>query len=284
MTIDVIIAEHSGFCFGVKRAVELAMTTPKTGAGNVYTWGKLIHNDHVVEDLRKKNIRPIDIKEIEVLGEEDTVIIRSHGIGPDTYDKIKKTGASLVDATCPFVTNVQKKAKKYYDLGYQIILVGDASHPEVNGVNAWCKNSAIITKDGSELTTLPAKVCVLSQTTQKLSNFEKTVKTASKLSPEVLSFNTICSATKERQKSAEELSKNVDAMIVIGGKQSSNSLKLYEICRGNCKNTVFVGDCTEIPETMFFDSKIKRIGITAGASTPDWIIADVMEQVKTKVQ
>lgn len=281
MNIDIIAAENSGFCFGVKRAVDLAVTNRKTAAGKVYTWGKLIHNDSVVNDLKSKNINPIDLKDIETLKDGDTVIIRSHGIVPALKDEIESTGAKIIDATCPFVTNVQTKAKKYHDLGYQIVLVGDENHPEVIGVNGWCHNSAIITKDGSNLSKLPPKVCVLSQTTEKLSHFEKAAAAASKLSTEVLSFNTICKATKERQKSAEELSKKVEAMIVIGGRQSSNSRKLYEICSNNCKNTIFIEESSEIPEEIFQKDNLQRVGITAGASTPDWIIEAVISKVKS---
>jgi small subunit ribosomal protein S1 len=210
MSRQIIIAENAGFCFGVKRAVEMTVDITEDRNSRVYTLGPLIHNKAVVESLKDQRIFPIDKGYFESLSAGDTVVIRSHGVSSEIIEEIKKTGASIVDATCPYVTSIQRKAKKYYDEGYQIIIVGDPEHPEVIGINGWCDNKAIITRDGEELKNLPDKVCVLSQTTEKQANYEKTLEVVSKLSQDVLTFNTICSATRERQESAHNVSKKAD--------------------------------------------------------------------------
>ena len=201
----------------------------------VYTLGPLIHNDDVVKSLEEECIFRIDnIEDIAKLKPGDTIVIRSHGTTPDIIEQLKQTGAKLMDATCPYVSSIQRKARKYYGEGYQIVIVGDPNHPEVVGINGWCNNTALVTRDGSELKELPQKVCVLSQTTENnptMKNFGGSLPAGE----DVLAFNTICSATGERQGSADEVSKRVDLMIVIGGKQSSNTRKLYEICSANCK-------------------------------------------------
>ncbi len=280
MSRQIIIAENAGFCFGVKRAVEMTVDTNKDKKSKVYTLGPLIHNKDVVESLQEQGIYPIDNDYIENLSTEDTVVIRSHGVSSDILDEIKETGASIVDATCPYVTSIQRKARKYYDEGYLIVIVGDPNHPEVVGINGWCDNTAIITKTGEELKNLPDKVCVLSQTTEKQVNYEKTLKAVSKLSKDVLAFNTICSATRERQESAHSVSKKADLMVVIGGKNSSNTKKLYEICSENCKNTILVENVDEIPDKLIVDLNLGIIGVTAGASTPEWIISEVINKLK----
>jgi (E)-4-hydroxy-3-methyl-but-2-enyl pyrophosphate reductase len=282
LTRQIIVAENAGYCFGVKRAVEMTVEYNKKKKFKVYTLGPLIHNDDVVKSLEEQGIFRINSNDIAELKPEDTVIIRSHGTTPAIIDRIRQTGASIVDATCPYVTSIQRKARKYYQEGYQIVIVGDRSHPEVIGINGWCNNSALVVKDGSELDKLPNKVCVLSQTTEKLSNYERTRKAVSRLAKDVLAFNTICSATGERQNSADQVSKEVDLMVVIGGKQSSNTKKLYEICRANCSNTWLIENVRELPDWVAGDPKWKTIGVTAGASTPDWIIAEVIDKLKER--
>jgi len=281
LTRQIIVAENAGFCFGVRRAVEMTAEYNNKNNTRVYTLGPLIHNQDVVKSLENQGIFQIGSNEISKLEPGDTIIIRSHGVTPEIIDKLKQTGAKVVDATCPYVSSIQRKAKKYYKEGYQIIIVGDANHPEVIGINGWCDNTALVTKDGSNLGNLPDKVCVLSQTTEKLSNFEKTLDKVSRLAKDVVSFNTICSATNERQSSADEVSRIVDLMIVIGGKNSSNTRKLYEICSENCSNTLLIENVSEMPEEAINNYEFKRIGITAGASTPDWVIEEVINKLKS---
>ena len=280
MEKEIIIVEHAGFCFGVKRAVEIAMNQKATKGLNTYTLGPLIHNNDVINRLKEQNITQISEGDFNQLSPEDAVVIRSHGVTPVIIDHLNEAGAQLVDATCPYVSSIQKKVRKYYSLGYHIIIVGDSEHPEVIGINGWCDNSAIITKDGSDLTDFPSKVCIVSQTTERLANYNKVVEIVTKQCEKVEAFNTICKSTTDRQNSAEEVSKKVDLMIVIGGKSSSNSRKLYEICKLNCVNTIFIENSKELPETILLDILVQKIGITAGASTPDWVIQEVVTKIK----
>jgi small subunit ribosomal protein S1 len=277
--MSVKLAERSGFCFGVKRAVDEAILARKKYGKYIYTLGPLIHNDDVVCYLKENGIFPIEIENMKDLKTDDIVIIRSHGVSISILNELKDMGVNVINATCPYVSNIQAKAKKYHDLGYSILIVGDKHHPEVIGINGWCNNEAIISKDGSDLKGVPSKVCVLSQTTEKQENWEKVLNVIIKSCKEILAFNTICSATSIRQKTAEELSKEVDVMVVIGGKNSSNTTKLYEICKNNCSNTVHVENSGEIPDEIINNKNHLTIGVTAGASTPDWIIKEAIRKM-----
>lgn len=282
MDKNIILAENAGFCFGVKRAVEEALNVQQRHGKKVYTLGPLIHNNDAVEFLIQNNIYPIELKETEDLKAGDVIIIRSHGIPKGTYELLKEKELEVIDATCPYVTNIQKKAQKYHELGYKIIIVGDPNHPEVIGINGWCDNSAIIFKNGEVTEKLPRKVCVLSQTTEKQENWKKVLYNVVENSKEFVAFNTICSATEVRQKSAEHLSKEMDLMIVIGGKNSSNTTKLYEICKKNCSNTIHVERAEEITENIINSKDFINIGVTAGASTPDWIIKEALKKMNNE--
>lgn len=273
----VILAENAGFCFGVQRAVETSIDIKKKYNKKIYTLGPLIHNSDVVSFLEQNDIYAIDYENINDLQEGDVVIIRSHGISEAVFNDLKSRGLEVIDATCPFVTNIQKKVKKYSKEGYNIIIVGDENHPEVIGINGWCDNKATITKNGEFNKELSNKICAVSQTTEKKENWDKTLDAINDGTREVLSFNTICSATEVRQKSADDLSKEVDAMIVIGGKNSSNTTKLYEIAKHNCENTIHIENSNELPKEYINNKNFKKIGITAGASTPDWIIREVIK-------
>ncbi|MHC1682845.1 MAG: bifunctional 4-hydroxy-3-methylbut-2-enyl diphosphate reductase/30S ribosomal protein S1 [Clostridiaceae bacterium] len=278
---EIFLAKSAGFCFGVQRAVETALTN-NNSEKKIYTLGPLIHNNDVVSKLEEENVFSINLDDADHLSENETIIIRSHGIPKATFNLLESKNLHIIDATCPYVTNIHKKVEKYYNLGYGIIIVGDKDHPEVIGINGWCNNTGIITKDGSELiekSDLPENVCLVSQTTEKQMNFQKVLAVVKSNCKEVIAFNTICSATETRQKSADELSKNVDVMIVIGGKHSSNTNKLYEICKSNCKNTFLVENSREIPDNIINSRKYNKIGITAGASTPDWVIKEAIEKM-----
>lgn len=273
--MNIILADKAGFCYGVKRAVEEALKCKEKYNKKIYTLGPLIHNNDVVNYLMENEIYPIELNEINALNSEDVIIIRSHGVSEKDLIELKNKNLIIVDATCPYVSNIQKKVQKYHKLGYTILIVGDKNHPEVIGINGWCNNSAIISKDGSDFTNIPNKVCVVSQTTEKQENWEKVLNIIIKHSKEIVAFNTICSATEVRQKAAYELSSKVDMMIVVGCKNSSNTTKLYEICKENCTNTIHVENAGEIPHYIN-NEKIKNIGVTAGASTPDWIIKEAL--------
>ena len=277
---EVILAKYAGFCFGVQRAVEESIKIQKMHNKRIYTLGPLIHNNDVVKYLEDNNIFAIEFSNIDKLKKDDVIVIRSHGVTKKVMDSLYERGLEVVNATCPFVTNIQKKVNKYSNLGYSIVILGDANHPEVIGINGWCDDNGIITKDGSFVDKVPRKVCAVSQTTEKEENWKNTISNLASQSKELLAFNTICSATEERQTSVEELSQFVDAMIVIGGKNSSNTTKLYQIAKKYCEKTIHIENIKELSEEFLQDESIKRVGITAGASTPDWIIKEVVEKVE----
>lgn len=277
--MKVILAEKAGFCFGVKRAVDEAIKVKENYNKKIYTLGPLIHNNDVVKYLEENDIFSIKLENIKELKEGDVIIIRSHGVSLETFEMLEKMGLIIINATCPHVTNIQLKVKEHYDKGYAIVIVGDKNHPEVIGINGWCNNSAIIAKNKEELKELPRKVCVVSQTTEKQENWENVVEHILKNCKEIIAFNTICNATEARQKSVEELSKKVDMMVVLGGYNSSNTTKLYEICKRNCINTIHVENWNEIPKEYFLGKNINTIGVTAGASTPDWIIKEAINNM-----
>lgn len=274
---EIILADNSGFCFGVKRAIDEAIKHQKEEGRKIYTLGPLIHNNDAVKYLEENNVFAVSLDEIDNLEKGEVILIRSHGVSEAVLNTLESHGLKVIDATCPFVTNIQKKVRKHKDEGYSIIIMGDKDHPEVVGINGWCYDSAIISKNGDLPDKLPRKVCVVSQTTEKQENWNKTLSKVTSMSKEILAFNTICSATEVRQESADKLSKEVDAMIVIGGKNSSNTTKLYEICKHNCDNTIHIENVKELDKEFITDSKINKIGVTAGASTPDWIIQEVLD-------
>lgn len=277
----VILAKNAGFCFGVQRAVNEALKIQKEHNTRIYTLGPLIHNNDVVKFLEENNIFSIELENIDKLSKGDVIVIRSHGVSEAVLDKLEKKQLTVLNATCPFVTNIQKKVKKYSKEEYHIVILGDENHPEVIGINGWCEDKAIITKDGRFKEDLPQKVCVVTQTTEKMKNWENTLKNLSSVK-EVLAFNTICSATDARQRSTNKISKETDAMIVIGGKNSSNTTKLYEIAKGNCINTIHIENVKELPMNFIKNNNIEKIGVTAGASTPDWIIREVLNIMNTE--
>ncbi|MCY6484063.1 bifunctional 4-hydroxy-3-methylbut-2-enyl diphosphate reductase/30S ribosomal protein S1 [Clostridium aestuarii] len=271
---NIVLADKAGFCFGVKRAVEKVLKYKEKYNKPIYTLGPLIHNNDVVEYLKSKDIYPIEINELDQLNEGNIVIIRSHGVSPEIIETLEKKKLIVADATCPHVSNIHEKVKKYYKLGYGTIIVGDFKHPEVIGIDGWCNNCAIISKDGSNIDETPNKVCVVAQTTEKQENWKKVLKVVEQKSKEIVSFNTICNATQIRQKAAYDISKKVDTMVVIGGYHSSNTTKLFEICKENCSNTIHVENAGQIPDEIIKTSI--NIGVTAGASTPDWIIKEAI--------
>ena len=245
--MKVLLAENAGFCFGVKLAVDSAIKTQNEYNKKIYTLGPLIHNSDVVNYLEENNIYAIDINNVDTLNKDDVILIRSHGVSKDVFEYLTNKGLIVINATCPFVTNIQKKVNKFSNEGYKIVILGDENHPEVIGINGWCGNSATITTDGNFKEPLTGKVCVVAQTTEKEENWDKTIQNLSLNTYEDLkSFNTICAATEERQKSVFDLSKKVDFMIVVGGKHSSNTTKLYQIAKKNCKNTIHIENAKEL--------------------------------------
>lgn len=268
--MDITVAKTAGFCYGVKRAVDGVYNEIKKG-NKIATLGALIHNRQVIEDLAKKGVyayeNPDDIPE------GYKIVIRAHGVGQEVYDKIGQR--EYIDLTCPFVTKIHNIVKEHYKKGYQIVIVGDKDHPEVKGINGHCDNSAVIIYDPNakideKLT--KKSLCIVAQTTINKDFFVQIVQNVKKTCKSTLFFDTICSATKNRQLEAKELAEKSDAMIVIGGKESSNTRKLFEISKRSCPNTYHIETFEDLPQSVY-----KKIGITAGASTPAGIIEEVVK-------
>ena len=278
--MEVILAKTAGFCFGVKRAVDTVYK--EAGKKNVYTYGPIIHNSEVVNDLKKKGVKVINSREeLEAL-EEGTVIIRSHGVAREIYDLIHEKGLELVDATCPFVRKIHKIVEKAGNDGDQVIIVGSEQHPEVQGIKGWCTGEVHIISDAEQFEgiDLNKPTTLVSQTTFNYKKFQDLVEILNKKGYDIGVCNTICNATEERQLEAKSIAKGVDAMVVIGDKQSSNSQKLYEISKKECENTFFVQTLRDLDLKLF--ESTGKVGITAGASTPQKIIKEVHASMTEK--
>lgn len=268
--MEIFVAKSAGFCFGVNRAVNYVYES--IGKGNIYSYGPIIHNKEVTKDLEKKGVAVINSMD----GIDDgTVVIRSHGVKKSVYDEIYKKGLNVIDGTCPFVKKIHNIVRDSYNAGKAIIIIGDPSHPEVEGINGWCDDTAVIINSpyNGGLDKYKKYTAVV-QTTYRKEKFEAIISAILDDGIDVEVFNTICSATEERQKEAEELSKKVDKMLVIGDKSSSNTQKLYEICKKNCKYTFYIETIKDLVLNIF--STDDKIGVTAGASTPPAIIKEVV--------
>ena len=280
--MEVILAKTAGFCFGVQRAVDMAYD--QAGKKNVYTFGPIIHNEEVVSDLEKHGIFCLNSEEDLKNLKEGTVIIRSHGVEKRIYDLIAEKGLELVDATCPFVRKIHKIAAEESEKGNQVVIIGNGRHPEVVGIKGWCHFDPVIIEGVDDLETLEAfrekKLSIVSQTTFNYKKFKELVEIISEKGYDISVFNTICNATEERQLEARKIASDVDAMIVIGGKHSSNTQKLYEISKKECPNTLFIQTLQDLDLEEL--NTVERVGITAGASTPKKIIKEVHVRMTEK--
>ncbi len=276
------LAKYSGFCFGVKRALDITEEEIKKNEvkklnGKVYTFGPLIHNKNVIEDLKKKGVEVLE--NLDSANIADIVIIRSHGEGKDFYESGKNKGIKLVDATCPFVKKIHNMVLEADKKNKNVIIVGDQKHPEVKGINGWCHNRAYIINSLEDIGNIPVQdYFVVAQTTIRNTHFNQMIKMLQdkieKRGFNIEIKNTICTATEKRQKSCQELSQKTDVMIVIGDKKSSNSKKLYELAKKYCEKTYFIENKTDLPlKNLSFCNKI---GVVAGASTPERIIKEVI--------
>ncbi len=280
------IAPHAGFCFGVKMAIQKGEELVKSGHVPIATLGPLIHNPQEVKRLESLGIYAKDsFEEID----EKIVLIRTHGVAPSVYEEAEKRGLELYDCTCPFVNKVQKIAHEHSQNGYLVLILGNRNHPEVQGILGWAGNKGIAFQEITELKEAAlkgCKVCLVAQTTENPERFARAVQALEQYELEELAvFNTICSATRERQSAALELARTVDLMLVVGGLNSANTQKLANICRQNGCRTEHIESADEIDLHWFDD--VKNVGITAGASTPDWIIREVtleMEELMTMEQ
>lgn len=280
---EVILAKSAGFCFGVKRAMDTVYE--QTGKKNVYTFGPIIHNEEVVKDLEKKGVFVINtMEELDDIT-EGTVIIRSHGVSSAVYEALQKKGVEIVDATCPFVLKIHNIVKQESANGKQIVIIGNEKHPEVEGIMGWSKTQVHVVDTAEKAQNLQLdpqrEVCIVSQTTFNYNKFKELVEIISEKGYNIIIRNTICNATEERQTEAREIAKRVDAMIVVGGSSSSNTRKLYEICKNECKDTYYIQTLNDLDMTSL--GKADCIGITAGASTPNNIIQEVYTNVRTEL-
>ena len=278
------VAKTAGFCFGVKRAVEKVYEQVELGKKNVYTFGPIIHNEEVVGDLEAKGVRVLENRsDLEVI-EEGTIVIRSHGVPRDIYKLIEEKGLECVDATCPFVRKIHRIVEKESKNGCHIVIIGNDNHPEVEGIKGWCQGPVTVISTEEEAENLVIsdgkKLCIVSQTTFNYNKFKDLVEILEKKRYDRIVLNTICSATEERQLEARQIACEADTMIVIGGRHSSNTQKLYEICRKECKNTYYIQTLVDLDTRPF--QCIGCVGITAGASTPNNIIEEVQKHVRIK--
>ena len=280
---EVTTAKSAGFCFGVKRAVDMVYDEAKKGE-RVYTFGPIIHNQQVVEDLEKKGVKVIDSVNDINNGYDATVIIRSHGVPEKVIKALREKNVNIVDATCPFVLKIHKIVKEASQNGKTIIIIGSDNHPEVEGIKGWCVNEPVVLESVEEAENYTVdgakKLCVVSQTTFNYKKFKDIVDILSKKSYDIDVMNTICNATEERQTEAGTIARQSDAMLVIGGKHSSNTQKLYEICRKECENTYFIQTLDDLDLKQL--QSFRSVGITAGATTPNNIIKEVQSYVRNE--
>ena len=288
--MEVKVAKTAGFCFGVQRAVDKVYELIDSCPDRLFTLGPIIHNEEVVNDLEKKGVRVASEEELKTLPEGSTVVIRSHGVGKKVYDQLEECGLSYVDVTCPFVLKIHRIVEKESKAGSHIVIIGDPDHPEVVGICGWCIGSyTVICTKQDALDFVPPEsknVCIVSQTTFNYNKFKDLVEILSKKRYDntVLNIlnilNTICNATEERQREAKSIAGEVDTMLVVGGRHSSNTQKLFEICKKECGNTYYIQTPVDLDSEMFQCSSY--VGITAGASTPKKIIEEVQEHVRIK--
>ena len=278
--LKVEVAKTAGFCFGVKRAVETVYE--EVGKGKkIYTYGPIIHNEEVVKDLEEKGVVVLENEEQLKNLKEGTVIIRSHGVEQRIQKMIEEQGLECIDATCPFVKRIHKIVKEAGENNMEVVIAGNAGHPEVEGIVGWTNATATILETIEEAKAFEKKtdtpVCMVSQTTFNYKKFQDIVEIFEKKGYNGSVVNTICNATEERQTEARKIAASVDVMIVIGGKHSSNTRKLYEICKQECENTYFIQTLDDLH--LEIPKSVQLVGITAGASTPKKIIEEVQNYV-----
>lgn len=286
--MEIRLAECAGFCFGVRRAVDTVYEQLEKGK-TIYTYGPIVHNEEVVRELTERGVRVLEDRQaLEALpsagadGERAAVIIRAHGVPEEIYRILEEKGLECIDATCPFVKRIHKIVSEQSGAGSHIVIVGNAGHPEVEGIVGWCRGGVTVLEkpEEAEKFTLPedGKLCIVAQTTFNYNKFHYIVEIFEKKGYNVSVVNTICNATEERQRSARALAAEADVMIVIGGKHSSNTKKLYEICSEECADTYYIQTLDDLH--LELPKAVRLVGITAGASTPNKLIEEVQNYVR----
>ena len=281
--MKVELAKSAGFCFGVEKAVNTVYEEAKKNDEIVYTLGPIIHNEEVVKDMKRRGVEAVNIEDLNSLP-KGTVIIRSHGVSKDVYNFVKQSGHRVVDATCPFVKKIHAIVSVQSGKKKTVVIIGNPKHPEVMGIKGWGDENTYAVENIEQFINLNLKkdeeIVIVAQTTFNHKKFQEIIDKILFLGYDVRCFNTICNATQERQAEAKEIASNVDAIIVIGDKKSSNTGKLVEICQEECKNTFFI----QTLEDLNYDAllSVDSVGITAGASTPKHIIEEVQNIVRSK--
>jgi len=280
---EVMVAKTAGFCFGVSKAVKMVYDEIDKNSGNVYTYGPIIHNEGVVNDLISKGVKVLNSEQELKQLTAGTVIIRSHGVGEKIYKICKEQKLNIVDATCPFVKKIHNKVVEQNLLGRRVLVIGNPEHPEVIGIIGWGRPDTQAFENIEEFLKLKVhmgeKISIVSQTTYNYIKFKEILDIIRNLGYDITCFNTICNATQDRQVEARDIASKVDAMIVIGGKNSSNTRKLYEICKYECKQTIFIQTLDDLNHEDLIS--VRNVGITAGASTPKHIIEEVQNNVRS---
>ncbi len=284
--MKVTLAKSAGFCFGVKRAVNMVYEQIRQKDTPIYTYGPIIHNEEVVKDLESKGVQVVlDLTTLPSIP-KGTIIIRSHGISREEYEAMNAAGFEVLDATCPFVLKIHRLVEENSKKGRHIIIIGNENHPEVQGIRGWVQGDGVtILADRQEAVRFslkePVPVTIVSQTTFNYNKFQELVEIITKKGYDINVLNTICNATEERQTEARQIAKESEAMIVIGGKSSSNTQKLFEICKNECANTYYIQTSSDMDFTKL--RSINNVGITAGASTPNNIIEEVSKNVRNEL-
>jgi 4-hydroxy-3-methylbut-2-enyl diphosphate reductase len=273
--MKVFLADKAGFCFGVKRAISTAFEA--AAGGNVYCLGPLIHNPQEVERLRQAGVRTVD--DFTSLKQGDFLIIRSHGVPPRVLKQATEKGLRIIDLTCPFVGKAQRDAESLHKEGYQVVVIGEKKHPEVQSIMGYAGDNAVVVESVEEIEGLKllSRLGIVAQTTQSYGNFSEIVLKLLNISKELKVFNTICNSTKERQDAARLLAGQVDVMLVVGGRNSANTSRLVSVCKKEGKPTYHIEVADEIqPEWL---NGVTTVGVTAGASTPDWVVEGVLTKL-----
>ncbi|MDR3021559.1 MAG: 4-hydroxy-3-methylbut-2-enyl diphosphate reductase [Clostridiales bacterium] len=279
--MDIIVAKECGFCMGVKMAVNTAKDCLKT-SGSVYCLGQLIHNKSVTDSLQSDGL--IFVEHIDMVPNGSQLIIRSHGVGEKVYEIAREKDIKIIDATCPYVSKIHRIVKRHYDDGFNIIIVGKKAHPEVEGINGWCNHSAKVVECEDDLVDIDcnALYCVVSQTTNSKQLFDKIVKKIEKLGVNTLDFfDTICYTTSVRQREADLVAKKCDVMLVLGNQNSANTNKLLDVCRKNCDSSFLITSLADLQSLQDLFLQSRRVGITAGASTPQEFVDTVVSYINT---
>lgn len=281
--MKITVAKTAGFCMGVERAVHLALKNSDNGEKKLYTLGPLIHNNQTIKMLEKNNVTPLPVDDVNV-PTGTNILIRAHGIAPKIEEEYRNKGYNLIDGTCPKVKLVHRVITKYKDRGYDIVITGDEGHAEVIGLMGYAEGHGHLIGSVSDISNLPRdmeKICIVSQTTFNMAEYDEVVSEINKQFPHanVIGEKTICSATDKRQTEVVDVCAMTEMMVIVGGKHSANTLRLAEMAGESGKPVVHIEDTAELTKEHFVN--VKHVGITAGASTPGWLVEEVVEKIKT---